>query len=41
MTSKNDLKISPTQYLEEAANLPGTIVSLRTRLFSEIIKTAS
>lgn len=27
MTSKNDLKISPTQYLEEAANLPGAIVS--------------
>lgn len=27
MTSKNDLKISPKQYLEEAANLPGTIVS--------------
>lgn len=27
MTSKNDLKISPTQYLEEAANLLGTIVS--------------
>lgn len=27
MTSKNDLKISSTQYLEEATNLPGTIVS--------------
>lgn len=27
MTSKNDLKISPTKYLEEAANLPDTIVS--------------
>ena len=27
MTSKNDLKTPPTQYLEEAANLPSTIVS--------------
>lgn len=27
MTSKNDLKIPPTQYLEEATNLPNTIVS--------------